>query len=126
MSEIIVDQEVVDVFEKEAEIFFQKIFNCSASNIMLTDLSQLYDFTLFYTEEIEDEVQKELVKNKINGVEDTYQNTMKVYNKHWDKWAKNKIKNVFNVEIETNMLMKDIFLKVHLALQEEKANKVLH
>lgn len=116
---------MMDFYEKESVNFFQTVFD--TDNLpLVTDLSQLYDFSTFATppelrRKIEIEVRQEEAKNPSAGKAEQWRIYSKVHNKYWDKWILEKIKTEFHIEVPIDILMTDLFRKMN-----DKARELYH
>lgn len=106
----------MDFYERECVNFFQTVFD--TDNLpLVTDISQLYDFSTFATppelsRKIELEVRQEEAKNPSASKAQQWSIYSKVHNKHWDKWILEKIKKEFHIEVPIDIVMTDLFKRI--------------
>ena len=107
-SKIIIEQENIEFFEKEADEFVLKIFNLQ--NALVTDLSDLSDFFgSGLDKEQSQEIQKLSHKNAI---------------KFWDKIIMERVKQEYGIEL-TNVCV-NLFSIVQKIAINKSENKSIH
>lgn len=130
MSEkIVIQQEEIDSFEKQAEVFCQKIFNQSSHSFVMTDISQLSDFSgCNMPEDLSQVVDKEVAEQELPTMNksEKWKLFSRIYNRHWDKWILNKIQEELEIVVSIDILMVDLFVKMYEKEQENKVRTTLH
>ena len=112
-----VKTDMMDFYERECQNFFQTVFD--TDNLpLVTDISQLCDFSTFATpkalsRKIELEVQQEEAKNPTASKAEQWKTYSKVHNKHWDKWVLETIKKEYYIEVPINIHMIELFKKIN-------------
>jgi hypothetical protein len=125
MTKPVINQETIDFFDAEAEDFFQKIFQTTASAAFLTDIAQLKDFNTFYIpEQLNEVIESEVAQAQKPGMtkDEQWKTYSRIYNRHWDKWVTDQIKEVYAVEVDVYIYFVDLFR----LLASHKKSSVLH
>lgn len=105
MTKIIIEQDTVDFYVREAQDFFTKILDTNYDEVLITDLSCLSDFNGRGFGE--DSAEKDEFYKLINSEESSSYSDILDF---WDNFIINKIKNTYGVEISsTNIKLIDIF-----------------
>ena len=123
-TKIIIEKDKIDDYEDIARIFFKNMFGMNIDEVLITDLSDLSDFSgsgmsRSQYEQAEGNVNLEGISKK--------QHLQKVFNeigKYWDKLVLEKLKEQYGIEIKSTVIkLVDLFEKIS---EKEHKIKVLH